>query len=487
MIKKNMYEKKSEVTSLQALVTILLAVIILLLSAEVLNSNSEQLVSTAQDAACRTFLEGYDSLLGRGEATRERFSAESSFFGEITKFCRTERLIFESREEEDVFNRYAQASRRCYERYGSGDLNFLDFTQRSGSYCFVCAEVEFENVEDSENQVYLYRDLGKWMEEEIPQRNNKNRESFRELLNLLYIQLLSEKVEGGEGISIQQADDMIQNNQEDYNDEQALISKSLDEQYLYLRSMYYRELPIQEKSYIVYKYENKDSYAPLTTSVATGAVAGASAAVAKKVGYKKAASFVLKKATCYGTAGVVGATGFITLGAGFAAGGAIAATCTAISVGTTVATAAVIYDLYEDSSSLALKAQTLASVFAYPGIESEGNLNEEDIKLLEDIQSLIEKVENSQEPQLLADDLPVIPKSVIDGLSNEQEDDYESIVNGNPLRDEEKIKKLISGLLIVQSQKMMDGVETPDFTQYVEILPQGEFYNQCGPIPNQEQ
>lgn len=459
----NNYKKKhSQMGSLQALVTILLAVVIILLSINVLNSNSSQLVSATQDAACRTFLQSYDTLAGRGEATRERFSAESSFFGELVNFCRTELLIFESRDKEDVFNLYSQAARRCYERYGSGNLNFLDFTQRKGAYCFVCAEVEFENVEDGEFQSYSYEELGKWMEEEIPENRNINRENYRDLSNLLYVSLL-------EGADIRLVRDQIQSQSSEFTGESRLAFISLQAQFDYLNSIYTRELPIQEKSYVVYKYENDDLYNPLVGAmVSTG--------LASRAVRQGAMSYVKKRSKCFGLAGAVASTGLVTVGAGTVAGAGIAGICAITTVVEIGVAGAVVYDAMNDQNTLSSLATDMISVFKLPG--AQGEISQENEELLYRFSQLAQ-----EGIRVRAQDLQDIPVSIVNALPDDERITYDSILRSESVNSN-KEKELIGRLLIIQSERIFNNLETASWDQYVEILPQAEFYNQCGPVPN---
>ncbi|MCH8519631.1 MAG: hypothetical protein LAT82_02655, partial [Nanoarchaeota archaeon] len=243
-------KNKSQTLPLQVLAVALIAVVILLFTSGILSSNSERLVTAAQDAACRAYLESSATTIARlGSSIEQLVRAEQTFFGQLPRYCRTEFLILEQRNEEYVSQRFSDAAQRCYNRYGAGELNFLGYTQREGSFCFICAEIEFENADSQDYQSYRYLDIATFMENEIPQQRNEERKNARELANLFYVD-----IKGGESALIN-TDLRIQSRFSMYGEDTLPYFLNALENYEYFKNIYQREFRVQDKTYVVYRYE----------------------------------------------------------------------------------------------------------------------------------------------------------------------------------------------------------------------------------------
>lgn len=450
----NKKSKKAQVTTLNALVTILVAVVIILLSTQLLTANTEQLVTSAQDVACRAYLQSFDSV-GRVVSATQQFNEEQRFFGQISQYCRTERLIFDETDQEYVFNRLSQASRRCNERYGAGELDFLAFSQREGSYCFVCAEIEFIRDDDQETS-FRYTDLANFMEQTIARDRNPEGKNYRELSNLFYV-----NVNGGKNSILRGQESITALESALIRDESRLALIGISDQFNYLMNIYQRELLTSQKTFVVYRY-NVDGKSDIlagaqlqgTTlrAAATGYGQKRIACFAKTAAASTLTSLFPPAAVAIGVVGTTICAGSAALGA---AGMAISAA---------------------DQQSLSLHYPNIMGIFQFPG--SYEQIPESDLRIID---NLNQKLENPS--SLSFNDLESISQRVINRLNIEEMRIYERLEDGQTINEEELLS-FITSLLRNQVQVTLSGIETFDFEQYVEILPESDFYRECGIVPN---
>ena len=371
--------KKSQTFALQILASLLIAVVILLFTTSLIGSTNEQLVTAAQDSGCRAYLNSFN-MAGQYIAPAQRLLQEQRLWNQLSLFCKTEFLLFESTNEEYVFSRLSQTARRCNQRYGSGNLRFLDFTQRSGSYCFVCAEIEFENIEAGDLTTYNYLEFGKWMEEEIPRDRNEQAKNSRELSNLIYVDIFGGDEERKLREARQQRLELI--NRPLVSFESKTMLAAVIEKYDYLENIYHRQLFARDRTYVVYRYNQG---LPDNTELTAGLVAGRVALGATRF------------------APVIGRT---VLGCGASLGIA----CKAL---VAVAIGSIAIDLINDQF-MSSRIETLMTIFLLPGIQVQ-ELNQNQMLLSELIQNRI----NNPTIEAAINDLSSIPSSYQDSLNNE--------------------------------------------------------------------
>ncbi|MFT4243866.1 MAG: hypothetical protein ACMXYB_00230 [Candidatus Woesearchaeota archaeon] len=460
--------KKSQTMSLVVLASFLISILILVLMINVIGSTGEQLVTASQDAACRIYLEASASVIARSGTTIEQLAvAEQTFFGRLPQYCRTEFLIFEHTDEEYVFSRLSDAALRCNRRYGSGELRFLDYSQREGSYCFVCAEIEFENVDSSNRESFRYKNLGSFMEDEIPRERNDERENARELSNLFYVD-----VRGGENQRLEL--------------ENRIYSSSLDTQikneitpiFDYFNSLYTREFRVTEKNYVVYRYQ---AIQPSALNVAAGV--GAAAVVSRTV-----------------RRGIYAAgRGVFSLAKG--AGACVLGTASV--VGTIAGCSILFYSIYGvsnmvfdhmDQREIQSILEEMRAVFYYPGLEIEPTSRQQaqfqemeniiDNPSIESAMSFINSYSNINDVELTKQSEETLEAlqnvHTFNRFESRQEEEMDQL---RKQTSQEKIQQLFTELLTFEVSNSPI-VSNFNFEQYVEIMPQGDFYRECGIVSN---
>ena len=460
-----MFFPKNSLTTLNALGTVVITLLVVILISVILGNSEEKLVSTVEDLACRTYLESYNSLVGQSLAFKDRYNQESKFFGEFTRYCKTEKILIEETEKEKIYQEISETTRKCWNRFGSGELKFLDFTQREGSYCFVCATINFED-EDLE-VAYSNSDLGRWMDNEIPKDKNEENLNYRELSNFFY----TDFTQNSENLHIESFRDDLANSLtlEKYEEYRPLLIE-VSELFNYLYGVEYRTITPQETQFVVYRYNLDDSsFETAATQVAVGVATGA------------ALRFGAKRIACYAAAGIVAATGV-----GAPAGAAIAVGCTGAGVlgaGKTVQKGAEAYDKVTD-------IQKNVGKF-YPKTLSRKDSAE--------FKKYVSWLDNNLElKKYVASGGKIkIPKKIETKLRGTKEYDelvklYDDINAGNFKGKEiepatlKQIVKLVSAVIALDAMLAIENGALPDFSQYVEIVPESEFYELCGTVPNYE-
>lgn len=463
--------KSAEVTiSLQALITILLAIVILIFSATSLGSNREQLVSVTEDLACQAYLQTYSSLGGKLLDAGERIRTGNQLFAEFTKYCKTEKIYVEGDIPNEIFEEYAEAARRCWNRYGSGEMQFLDFTQREGSYCFVCAEMSFENREF--DGAYRYRDLAQWMEENKPEKNNDEQLTYMEDSNLFYTAYASNS--GGRNL------DSFRNSLAQRLEDEELMADygpliiETNELFNYLYSVENRVIHPKENQFVIFRYNLDDSgFETATAQVAVGVVSQA------------ALGFGVKKIACYAAAGVVTATGL-----GAPVGAAIAIGC-ALKGAVTVANTArnthrginAVEEVQEEISRFYPNSLTPDQRRQFEQYRSWLNNNDELRDFVNNGGKI--KIPPSIEQRLRGTAQYDELVEIFDDINNGRvRIDATDITSNTPKF--QNIRNLISTIVYLQTMLAMENSELPNYKQYTEVIPESEFYESCGNIPNYE-
>lgn len=451
------------------LISLVLAFMILILSAVALNSNSEKIVSVTEDLACQAYLQTYSSLAGKVLSIKEQLRTGNQLFAEFTKYCKTDRLYIEGENQEEIFEEYADATRRCWTRYGSGELKFLDFTQREGSYCFVCAKVSFED-KDSE-KIYLYRDLGSWMNEKIPKDDNEEDLSYKELSNLFYTNYGKYGDDDSRNIK-DNVDKMLLN--EELEDFRPLLIETA-ELVNYLYTVETRTIHPKENQYIIFRYNLDDS-----------GFENAAAKVATGIATQAALGFGVKKIACYATGAVVtGAVGVATLGtAAPAVGTAIFIGCSALGAGKLAKTYERGADTYKDLNKI---QDQMSNFLKHNGANLDKNQKEH----LEWLSTMMGKNSDEINDLIRKGEFkpPKLSKSVMENLRKNPE--FKDLANylddGNYdqlTKDISKFRRFAAATSSLIALQSMQNLELPNFEQYTEIIPESEFYEACGNIPN---
>lgn len=465
-----MFFPKNSLTTLNALGTVVITLLVVILISVILGNSEERLVSAVEDLACRSYLESYNSLAGQALAFQNTYNQKSRFFGEFTRYCRTERILIEETEKEKVYEEISQTTRKCWNRFGSGELNFLDgFTQREGSYCFVCATLNFE---DEDLQVaYSNSDLGRWMENEIPKDKNEENLNYRELSNFFY----TDFTQNSENVHIETfRDELISSVSDEEFEEYRPLLIEVSELFNYLYGVEYRTITPQETQFVVYRYNLDDSsFETSAAQVATGVATG----VALRFGAKKIA--------CYAAAGLVGLTGV-----GAPVGTAIAVGCTGAGVLGAGKAAKKGVDAYEKVGEF---QQNIGKFFPKSSNKLLSKLTEQEKEHLKWYSDML-KSDDETVKKLLADGnlkAPKIPKNVIARLKKSKDPDTKEFVkqyesSGFKKFNPTNLRNFASTILSTQSAIAMENSELPDFSQYVEIVPESEFYELCGTVPNYE-
>ena len=147
---KNNKNKKGNMGVLVGMITIILYFIVYL---SFFSDFSHSVVSSTDDLACRSYV-AVKSVPGIGMA---------EYFWDLNQKCKVDTNIKINLEDKDEsFKQIGDSMAKCWYRYGEGKYDFLSNWDTTGNWCFLCAELEFEdNLE-----VIKYKDYVDWSRKE---------------------------------------------------------------------------------------------------------------------------------------------------------------------------------------------------------------------------------------------------------------------------------------------------------------------------------
>ncbi len=242
-------------------INIAVMVVISLLSGFIVSdfvfTSSEVVTSTSDDLACKTFINSQDNAA----------SSLIIFLTNLKLKCKTEKIGLDGDTEKEDLTKLANTMAKCWDRYGSGELDFLGKFGTEGNWCFTCAELTF----DDKTKYYDYtQTIVPWLKKNDIKLANGSESSYYDYLNLNYFngndQTLS-TIESG----ISEIEGYI----EDGDPTLTSLVTSMSEKNLELIDLAQKSIDGNQNNFIVYRYNRipKETY-DIVVDVAIGFTAG---------------------------------------------------------------------------------------------------------------------------------------------------------------------------------------------------------------------
>jgi len=216
------------------------------------------LTTESSDIACRSYV----SLKGSVPVQI------GEFFMELNNKCKKDYYSEKVKSEDEAFDLVSESMKRCWNRYGEGKYDFLNSFNKDGNWCFECAEIDFKNSNEKIGKESLkYKDYIDYLDK----KKINETSSYLDYMNLKYY-YPSDDDEDQEFVSIKSSlDEILQ----DGGDDQKSIALILSDRYSYLNDLRKKEINLDEKVFVVYRYDKPDkNFAQSIANAAIGAAFG---------------------------------------------------------------------------------------------------------------------------------------------------------------------------------------------------------------------
>lgn len=165
-----MKERKANAT--YYFVGIMITVLSFFIIVNFLVSTQDYISSKQEDLECR-------ALVSLKEKNQEYMT---NFLGSLDERCKADDIKVENEDKNSTLRPVADMMKRCWFRYGKGEVDFLDSWKTTGSWCFKCASIEFENTEAKS---YSYKEFLEWMKNNEFETRKEGETSYYDYLNVV--------------------------------------------------------------------------------------------------------------------------------------------------------------------------------------------------------------------------------------------------------------------------------------------------------------
>lgn len=205
-----------------------------------ITSTGTTVVDEVEEQQCSTYLQAKSSSIGKAE----------DFFLGLSDTCKTGNVESDKQEKEEVFREIAQRSRSCWDRYGSGELDFMSNYDTTGKYCFPCTQMIFEEGDFE----YDYREFIEWMQENRPEEEDK---TYGELINFEYYDPTTEEFENITKSFQELEEELLEYQRDSDKDGSQIVDLTLylSDYRTDLIDMKNRKITSGEPQYVVFKYQ----------------------------------------------------------------------------------------------------------------------------------------------------------------------------------------------------------------------------------------
>ena len=169
---------KKGVITMQFLVIMLIAILSFFVIFTFINIVGDTVTSELEEQRCKSYL----------KAKSYSIAKMADFLMGLSNTCKVDDISSDVEKKEKVFELIAKRARSCWERYGSGELDFMSNYDTTGEYCFPCSKIAFEE----KNTNYDYEEFINWIQNNRPENNDK---TYAELTNFQYYDTSSQKIQ----------------------------------------------------------------------------------------------------------------------------------------------------------------------------------------------------------------------------------------------------------------------------------------------------
>lgn len=232
-----------------ALGAIILTLFMFFIMLNVLTGNYSIVASELDDQRCNIFVQGAGTTLYKAV----------DFFSNINVQCKKDRISISEDDKETVFREVADSMYRCWNRYGSGEHDFMSNVDTEGEWCYTCAKIDFEenavfglSLSQQEQEIFEYKEFIRWTRENSPEDSE---DSYYDSMRLLYTDMNDQDL-----VEINQIMRDFELTVEEIQEEpemRALVAHTSDE-YQDLIDLRTKKINTAEDIYVVYKYNRAD-------------------------------------------------------------------------------------------------------------------------------------------------------------------------------------------------------------------------------------
>lgn len=246
------YTKKANVVSIVALLVVSILSGFILLT--YVSSTSELVSTSIEDQACRNFIAIKDT---------SAFKLYD-FVNNINIKCKKEKIIIKGDSKEENLKQIGNSMNKCWNRYGSGEFDFLGNFGTEGSWCFTCAKLNFKDT-DSE-PISFSKEFMPWALSEPLKLANGTKTTYGKYIQIKYLNT-SDKINLE---VIYQGIIDLENIQEDSDYVTQPIINALKNKNTELFDLANKDLNPNEDLFVVYRYDR----IPKSTMELIGSVGG---------------------------------------------------------------------------------------------------------------------------------------------------------------------------------------------------------------------
>lgn len=222
--------------------------------------NVDYIATEKDDIACRAIVMGQSSTV---------YKTVSEFTKDLDLRCKKDFIESEAIGQEEVFEEVSNSMLRCWQRYGSGEEDFLSNFNSDGSWCFTCAKLAFKNDDNAYSYSLGETNFIDWLSKQYDEIDGEQ-VSYLETMQLKY-----SDIDSGRFDEISIAIDELQSLVDQEDPALRPLIYLLSEQNQNLIDLYKKQIYTGEEMYVVYRFDRleKDTMETLV-NVGVGMAAG---------------------------------------------------------------------------------------------------------------------------------------------------------------------------------------------------------------------
>ena len=206
------------------------------ITANYIFTTSDLVTSSSDDLSCKSLISAKGNTVG----------SLLLFLSDVQLKCKKEEIILDGNSEVEDLSKIATTMSKCWDRYGSGELDFLGNFGTEGNWCFACAKLSFED----ETKFYDYSEtIIPYLKKGELKLSNGSKVSYHDYLNLKYFDGDQETL-----IDIDSGISEIENLIENGDPTLTSLVVSMSEKNSELRDLAQKYVSGEEESFVVYRY-----------------------------------------------------------------------------------------------------------------------------------------------------------------------------------------------------------------------------------------
>jgi len=224
-------------------ITIIVGIISFFIIFQYFISFGDNVVSSSNDLSCRAYI-----------STKDKVPDLLKFMFDLNLKCKKDEINIKDNDKNKIFKKTAEELGRCWYRYGSGKEDFLNSYDTSGSWCFTCGVINFD---DNYGDKYYLNDFIDWSDKNYVILGNKSKVPYSKTFNMKYSNVDEDKMSE------------ISNNIRELGNEPGMdeLKYLFTEQYEFLQDLRLKSINTNAKTYVVYRYDKTNISDKMTNAI----------------------------------------------------------------------------------------------------------------------------------------------------------------------------------------------------------------------------